>query len=176
MAQFRRRILLINKPFQIRFTFYVCSWIFALSLMYPYMIYELFDWFYRRLGGDPAGPTIASLQSIRDQFLLYLVLMQALFLAIVASLSVFLSHRIAGPLFKLSKFMNEARNGRLETLYFRKSDHFHDLADDYNRLMESIKDTVTAAKTHAERAMAKTTDEEAKKELQDLVSTLNHLS
>ncbi len=176
MALHRRRILLINKPFQFRFIFYVCSWVFALSLIYPYLIMELFDWFYRRLGADPTGPAIQALQGTKTDFLILLAILQVTFIAIIFFLTLFMSHRIAGPIYKLRKLMNEARNGRLEPVSFRKSDHFQELAADYNRLVESIRDTVAAAKIHADRALEKNPDEATRKELLDLVSTLNHLS
>jgi hypothetical protein len=42
MAAYKRSIILINKDFQFRFSFYVCSWLIALSFVYPLIIANVF--------------------------------------------------------------------------------------------------------------------------------------
>lgn len=167
--------MLINKPFQFRFAFYVVSWITALSIIYPMLIFQLYEWFHRYVSADPNGPLIPVIQESRQEIIFWLVMMQVFFMLITFLLSLFLSHRIAGPIYKIGKAMHEARNGKLEAITFRKFDHFKELADEYNRLVESIQDSVTAAKTHIEKAKAASKDEAVNKELDDSLATLKHL-
>jgi sensor histidine kinase YesM len=172
MAQYRRRILLINPPFQLRFSFYVISWICALSFIYPTLIYELYDSFYRYLAKDPNGPMLSILKENREDMIFWLVMMQVFFLSLTFFISVFLSHRIAGPIYKLSKALNDLRNGKLNKIYFRKFDHFKELAEEYNYAVESVRDTVSAAEVHIEKALQMTKDENVRKELESGLSSL----
>lgn len=173
MSQFRRRILLINRPFQIRFAIYVCSWLFVLSVIYPMLVSQLYDWFFKYIAADPNGPMIPFLQKSRHDMLFWLALMQICFMLMTFLMSLFMSHRIAGPLFKLSKTLNDLRNGSLAKVGFRKQDHFQDLAQDYNFMIESVSDQISASRAHLDRALAATKDEAAKKEIEGAIKALS---
>ena len=143
MTKFRRRTFLINRPFQIKFSFYVCSWIFGLSLVYPMIIYSLFDFFLGKAAKNPYGPALSEIESTRTQIFYLLVLLQLLFLLITFLVSIFVSHRIAGPLYKLKLFMAKLRDGRTENLTFRTADHFQDLAQSYNEMADGVQATLS---------------------------------
>jgi len=175
MGQFRRRILLINKPFQFRFALYTVSWISALSIIYPLLIYQLYEWFHRYLSADPHGPAIPAIQESRHEIIFWLIMMQVFFMTMTFLLSLFLSHRIAGPVYKIRKAMHDARNGNMATIFFRKADHFKELASEYNLLVESIQDSVRAARVHIEKAISQTSDTSVKNELEQSLTTLKHL-
>lgn len=174
MTQFRRRVLLINRPFQIRFAIYVCSWLFVLSVIYPMLVSQLYDWFFRYLSADPNAPLIALLQKSRQDMLFWLTLMQVCFMLMTFLMSLFMSHRIAGPLFKLSKTLNGLRNGSLARVGFRKNDHFQEVADDYNLMIESVSDQIGASKAHLARALAASKDEAARKEIEGAIKALDY--
>ena len=137
MASYRRGIFLINKKFQLRFAVYVCAWVLALSFIYPIIIDSLFGYLVHFL------PSSAPLDVIRDmQRSLFwtLVLLQAIFLGLTFLISIFMSHRIAGPIYKLSKWFDEAKKGNLkDDLFFRKKDHFKEIAEDYNEMIRGVK-------------------------------------
>src|SRR5690242_13084344 len=101
---YRRSIFLINRRFQLRFAFYVCSWLVALSFVYPFIIANLFDYFIRYMALDPMGPAMSAVLRTRHDLLSLLVIMQVIFLSLGFLISIFMAHRIAGPLYKLSKF------------------------------------------------------------------------
>lgn len=108
--------------------------------MYPLIIHGLFEYFMRFIQGDPAFPGAERLLDKRSQVLWQLILLQGLFLMVTFLLSVFLSHRIAGPLFKLRSTMDRMRTGDRDAreVRFRKQDHFAELAESYNGLMRSF--------------------------------------
>lgn len=174
MSQFRRRILLINRPFQIRFAIYVCSWLFVLSIIYPMLVSQLYDWFFRYVAADPNGPMIPFLQKSRHDMMFWLTLMQVCFMLMTFLMSLFMSHRIAGPIYKLSKFLNELRNGSLARVGFRKQDHFQEIAQDYNFAVESISDQISASKAHLERALATVKDDATRKEIEGAKKALDY--
>lgn len=180
--QHRRKIFLINKNFQFRFAFYVCSWLFALSLVYPLIIYNVFEFFFRYMSSVPNGPTLAAIQSTRKEVLWLLALLQIVFLVVTFLISIFISHRIAGPLYKLSLFFEGVKQGKFSAiLRFRKNDHFQDLAADYNAMMQTVSDkmtknsaTISFAISQLERATG-VANPEAKKELDQALTALREL-
>lgn len=139
----RRRILLIDQSFQMRFAFFVSLWVFALSLIFPFIIYSVFESFTLQIqkslleaGIDKqVNFSVAS----RNQLIFLLIGLESFFIGLTILLSVFISHRIAGPLFKLRKSMELFRNGKpIQHIQFRKSDYFQDLAAEYNRFLDWV--------------------------------------
>jgi len=180
---YRRSIFLINKRFQLRFSLYVCSWLFALSLIYPLIIHNLFELFVRHAALDPTGPALSQLEQTRTNVFWLLVFLQLMFLGITFLISIFMSHRIAGPLYKLHKFFADAEKGNLnQDLYFRKNDHFQDLAEDYNRMISGIRvilaknvSSSSAAVARIERALPHV-DEQGRKELEEALTALREIN
>jgi methyl-accepting chemotaxis protein len=144
MPPYRRTQILIDRRFQLRFALYVVSWICALSLFYPMLFQTLFDNFMRYLSLDPMGPPVQELKARRSELIVLLVAMQVLFAGITFLISIFVSHRIAGPLYKLKKSFREANAAGFPSVRFRKSDHFHDLADAYNQMAEQVRSRAAA--------------------------------
>lgn len=139
---YKRANFLINKRFQLKFAFFVCSWIFALSMIYPIIIYNLFEYF-MKLASDPTvraqSLTPERVKMIENQVLFLLGLLQLLFLAITFMLSIFLSHRIAGPLYKLRRSLEEIARGNFDLrITFRKNDHFMELQDTFNDMVQHL--------------------------------------
>jgi sensor histidine kinase YesM len=181
-STYKRSVLLINRRFQLRFSFYVCSWLFGLSIMYPMLIYNLYDFFFRYLAVDPNGPELAVLESTRNQMMILLVLLQVFFLGITFFISLFISHRIAGPLYKLKQYMKRAGEGKMEALHFRERDYFKELEEGFNEMIVSLKaqrsDPSTAAMVHLQKALDKlpASDTEVRQELQSALKTLQNSS
>jgi methyl-accepting chemotaxis protein len=143
--QNQRSIFLINKPFQLRLSFYVCSWLFALSVVYPIIIYNMFDYFRRYLQLDPNGPSLASIQSVRQEVVYLLAMFQTIFLIITFLISIFVSHRIAGPLYKMKMFFRQNGGGKLSPkLQFRKGDYFQEMAQEYNEMLAKMRGDLTS--------------------------------
>jgi len=85
----------------------------------------------------------------RTELIWLLVFFQLVFVAVTFLISLFVSHRIAGPLYKMQQFFHKVRGGKFgDHLKFRKSDHFKELADDYNEMMESVQDILTQKTRH----------------------------
>lgn len=151
---YKRSVFLINKPFQLRFAFYVCSWLFVLSMAYPLSLQTLFNSFLDYVRLDPKGPELTKLDSIRSEMTNLLILLQAGFLGVTFLVSIFISHRIAGPLYKLSKSFSDAAAGNThQRLKFRKSDHFQELAEGYNHMMDELGGSLTRATNQIDAAI-----------------------
>lgn len=59
---------------------------------------------------------------------------------VLAIMVVFISHRIAGPLYRLKQYMEKIENGDYSvTLKFRQNDAIHDVAESFNRMVAGIR-------------------------------------
>jgi nitrogen fixation/metabolism regulation signal transduction histidine kinase len=111
---------------------------------------------------------------------LLLVFLQLAVMSVMFLVSIFLSHRIAGPIYKLSKSMELARDGKLEgPIYFRKNDHFKEVADLFNSMMarlnertKSREDGIQAAVSSLEVALQKQPSIEARASIEEALRNL----
>lgn len=137
--QWRRRNYLINKDFQLRYVARLMFGILAMALVVAVTLYyttwaRIMDEFYN-------VPRIASqfaplFQSVNQN----LVLMLSLFLLAAAVLAIFLSHAIAGPMFRFEQTMRAVAMGDLTLrIGLRKSDEFKPLAELLNEMIGSLR-------------------------------------
>jgi len=87
------------------------------------------------------GPTGMDLFVASLRPLIIILPVVFVFLAIIV---IFISHRIAGPLYRLKMYMEKVENGDYSVrLKFRKNDSIHDVAESFNRMVDGIKDKFT---------------------------------
>ena len=142
MAAYKRSIVLINPRFQLKFSLMIVFIVFISSLIYPFTIYDLFNTF---IQNTPNPLTQMELEEKRKALILWLSVYQLAFAAIIFIVAIFISHKIAGPIYKLSTFFQKVSSGvNPGRLFFRKGDHFMELADEYNDAMEAVHDTHNA--------------------------------
>ena len=135
----RRKLLLIDKKFQLRFIFYVSSWTFALTLGFPIMIHQLFEFFQRYAILEPMAAPVATIYQTEAQVLFLLTLMQLLFFGVTVLVSLFISHRIAGPIYKLRHCVQAIQSKELAgEIRLRKTDYFGELAESCNAMVRKL--------------------------------------
>lgn len=77
--------------------------------------------------------------SATDEFLLFLIVIQTIFISMVFILFVFLTHKIAGPMFKLKNHLASIREGGpITPLTFRSGDYFPDVAEEVSLFLETV--------------------------------------
>lgn len=60
--------------------------------------------------------------------------------------AIFVSHRIAGPIYRIKSVIRTIGEGKLDTrIYLRKTDELHDLADELNKMQENLKSRIKEA-------------------------------
>lgn len=139
-VSYSRKIYLINPKFQVQLSLYVCLMVFITSLIYPFAVYQLLEAII--VNFSLKNPEIALHYSKRRDLLIYFLLgLHIGFTCLTFIACVFLSHRIAGPIYKLQKHLRLIREGQHPgRLFFRKGDYFHDIADDLNDTINYIED------------------------------------
>lgn len=134
MSLYKRSVFLINPGFQLKFSLIVCFVILIPTLIYPLIIYDFFD-----LLAKNAPEISAKLASVQTDLVIYLFLVQLVITVIVLIVFIFLTHRIAGPMFKLKSHLTKIREGGpISPLTFRTGDYFHDVAEEVSLFLETI--------------------------------------
>ena len=143
MAKYKRSLknFLILPAFQVRFLGYFVGLFVLSSLCFYSAIYLFFNNLRERALaiGVPKGHVfflyIDNQQYDLNQFLIYLVIANFILLILVG---LAISHRVAGPIYKLKKFL-EQMSPDSEEFKLRTKDYFKDLEPVVNELKRKIK-------------------------------------
>lgn len=182
----RRRQYLVKTKFQLKYTGMVLLFMFIVAWLTGSTVYYT-GWL---LMGEklanvyPQGRLVAIMRMINATLLLRLLLLTPL----VVLISVLLSHRIAGPLYRIQRFLKSVANGDLSAkLVLRKGDELQDLAGSINEMTDDLKNRVKKLKSlvnmsnleleKLKRALGKELPEinVVKAEVVDLTNTLKEL-
>jgi len=179
----RRKILLINKKFQLRFSFYVVSWILALSISFPLIIYRLFEFFIGISIKNIDEQTFSAILTARKDLLVFLIIFQLAFMLTIAFISLFVSHRISGPLHKLKVYLDDFAKGIFhKKLKFREGDYFREFEESYNNItskystfLNEAEETSDASIKRLEAIESTVKDSKSKDELAHVIGALKKL-
>ncbi|MBL8026091.1 MAG: methyl-accepting chemotaxis protein [Fibrobacteres bacterium] len=83
----------------------------------------------------------------------YKILFIGLFVVVaeLAFLTIFISHKVAGPVYRFSKFAEDLKTGNLKgRIYLRKGDELTDVASDFNQSADFLQAEVRALITTSE--------------------------
>jgi len=136
---------LVNKQFQIKYAVVTLVFMFFVSAVCGYVTYHTL---WTHLGEKLAlvYPQ-ARLVSILNIVKIKLAMQILLLVPVVILASVFLSHRVAGPVPKMERYMEKLiKKDFSNKLYLRKTDEFRDLAGLINKSTDSIKQNLIKAK------------------------------
>lgn len=140
MAFYKRSVFLINPRFQLRFSLILAGLVFLSSLIYPVIFIDFVNELVTKNPGFADGAVRA-----KQDLLLYLVPIQLLFAVLTFIVSIFMTHKIAGPMYKLKNHLADIRQGEpVSALEFRAGDHFHDVAEEVSSFLETIDNNQTS--------------------------------
>ncbi|MBE9503816.1 MAG: methyl-accepting chemotaxis protein [Proteobacteria bacterium] len=136
MAKYRRKNYLINKKVQIK---YALLTILLLTSYSAILLAAIFAPYFMALYSDiPLQEQAAAADVI-------LLLHGNLWVGIVAIIilcgiyTLFITHKIAGPTFLFTRLARDVRSGDFSRrIRLRKGDDFHDVADDFNSMVDAI--------------------------------------
>jgi hypothetical protein len=134
LAFYKRSTFLIDPRFQLRFSLIICGLLFVSSLIYPFLLLDFFNELMRL---SPAAAS--SVQAAQSEFIIFLAVIQVIFIAFVFLLLIFMTHKVSGPLYKLKNHLAAIRQGEAITpLTFRTEDHFQDVAEEVSLFLETV--------------------------------------
>ncbi len=137
-----RRVLLINKRFQLTFLGYILGMIvLTIGIIYGSNFY--FFWMFKKMGISMQLPSdhvfFSFLEAQQTQMNYVFALTGVLVSASMCLLGLFLSHRVAGPLYRLCSHLKKiSADGSVEEVKFREGDFFPEVADAFNEHLRRI--------------------------------------
>jgi hypothetical protein len=128
-----RRRYLINRPLQIKYACMIGAVLFVMLILVEFHTYWTIHSIYPHIFSTLLGLQLKALQG-------WLFINGLFYTVGVAILSIFISHRIAGPLYRLEKAVDEAlaSDDPARPIVLRQDDEFHTLADKINRLIARL--------------------------------------
>ena len=180
--KYQRKTFLINPNFQLRVSFYIATWLLPLSLLAPAIYYNKYEYLIKYAKDHSILEMVDLLEKQRSLVTGELILVQAVLMVITFLISLYMSHKIAGPLHKLHTAFSRAKKGHFtEGLRFRTSDHFQELSEDFNDMVSTVRgmvdqnvETVSTAIARIETAMADTQGK-GKEELEQALTELRKI-
>ncbi len=134
MAFYKRSTFLIDPKFQLRFSIVISLMFILGSLVYAFIVYD----FISDLGNQYALTRLGVNEAAKS-FLIFLIPFQFLLTSLVILTSIFLTHKVAGPLYKLKNHLLHIREGDpISPLEFRTGDNFMDVADEVSLFLEWV--------------------------------------
>ncbi len=144
---YKRRIYLINKDFQVKFIVYTL----VLAVITIATFYGMIHFFFEEsitLGvnaGFPAGHVYYKfIEDSRSDMNTYFIIASVVVFVVIFLSGLFFSHRIAGPIYRMNMYLRSiAPENLATTINFRKMDFFQDLAISYNKRMMFLRKMAT---------------------------------
>lgn len=150
----RRRTLIINRRFQFRFAFFVSSWVIVLAMFFPSVLLNFIDTFTSMIARHSDASVMAAIDNFKQESIFAVVLVSVIFCLIIFILSIYISHRIAGPVYRIQQALNRWPKGAIEqNIKFRKHDHFIELSESYNLAAAKYSDTLQKSKYAKDRLL-----------------------
>ena len=140
----KRRNYLINKEFQLQFIALLvfAAMLASIQLIAAVLILDSNVEQEAASYGLTADPVVLSFIIIKHkEMLIQVFTFVGVTVVLLAAFGLYFSHRIAGPIYKINKFLTElTRDGNIDaTLKLRKSDQFREVADTINLLLERLR-------------------------------------
>ncbi|NOZ85837.1 MAG: methyl-accepting chemotaxis protein [Deltaproteobacteria bacterium] len=162
---FFQRTYLIDKRFQLKYVGSVLLMSTAISCILGYMVYDKAREATEIM--NITNPELKDMVAWGDQrLLIYLglfILVQALSVILVG---VLMTHRIAGPMYRIRRSLMDLAAGHLKEVgRLRKKDELKDLVEPFNELVTSLRDEATRDKDILDetiQALSKLNNEELK--------------
>lgn len=146
-AQYRRKQYFVAKRFQLKYVGMILALAFLTAIMCSYLIYYTM----MVTMGDklanvyPQGRLMSIVNMVNLRILLSMILVSP----IIAAIGIYASHRIAGPIGRIERFLGDMANGNYtQILTLRKKDELRFLVNGINGVVDSVRATVKKTKSH----------------------------
>ena len=141
----KRRKTIVDRHFQLRFALLVLG---AAAMFASTVLTDYYAYFGRSVSSNLLDPGLFGVFLAANK---PLVLKLVLFLVLIFGGAILMSFRIVGPLFNLRRVCRAVGAGNLaHRARFRDRDEFRDVAAEFNRMMDDIRDGVAEDRRAAE--------------------------
>jgi len=135
----QRRQLFIKKDFQLKIILIILLTVIIFANISGIIIYS----FFTRSLGTQAILDYVGARDPSEIILQVILITEAIGIIVVFFITLFISHNLAGPIYKIEKTLSQVAEGDLsETINLRKGDEFQELAIELNSAIEGIREKV----------------------------------
>ncbi len=170
----RRKTYLINPPFQLKFSMLVTFLVFLSSLIYPWAIFDLMNETIQIFA--KVAPSFAPILEQRKKTLwIILTMWEVGFLGMIFAITIFFSHKVAGPLYRLKVYLIELKKGKShQEITLREGDYFKEIITEVQKTFEYLsaeynKDYIPLTEAIRQLTNLKTQSPEEKRESFDKI-------
>ena len=158
---------LVDKKFQMKYAMVTLVFMLLIGAMCGYAIYHTL---WTQLGEKLALVySQARLVSILNVVKIKLAIQLILLVPVVVLVSVFLSHRVVGPISKIKKHMKKLiEKDFREEIHLRKTDELRDVAELINKYMDSIKQNLMKTKESVDKIKSLSSQDNVREEIESL--------
>ena len=134
----RRRTFLVDRSFQLKYTMIIVLVGVIVSALLGYFIHRLTVENRELLGIDAAMlGEVAKADSTKMLYLIGFVVLMAVFLFVWG---IFITHKVAGPIFIISRYLRELREGKApHTRPLRRGDELRDFFEAFSAAVASLR-------------------------------------
>jgi len=150
--KFKRRQYLVQKKFQLKYVGLILALMFLTAALCSYVVYytTMINLGEKLASVYPQGRLVSIVNMVNFRIMVIVLLVTPL----VAIISILLSHKIAGPIFRMEEFLKGMATGDLTNrITLRKGDELISLADGINSLVESLKVSFQRQKTQMDKVL-----------------------
>jgi len=157
------RNYILDLRYQLRFTLVIVGISAVLTAALGWLVYHFLSESSRVVTtgaaavlGDADYETFKQTMTQHDHYLLYTLIGFGVVLCIVlAAYGIVLTHKVAGPLFKITLYMNKIRDGRLGKIYeLRRGDQLVEFFETFKQMHEALSTRTVEELKVLERAAA----------------------
>ncbi|MCK4463420.1 MAG: hypothetical protein KAU58_03815 [Candidatus Omnitrophica bacterium] len=177
----RRRNYFIDKSFQSKFIIKFCTLTIIASLLTGFLIY-----YFNQKTTTVAFENLKVVVKSTSDFILPIVLQILVIVTILIGIgavvvTLFTSHKIAGPLYRLKKELEKMKNGDLSSpVQIRSGDQLQRIASEFGDMrlgfrdsISSLKESWSSIKIILLKLKSETREEEEKKRLEDYINKID---
>lgn len=153
VRKYKRKQYLVAKKFQLKYVGLILLLMFATAALCSYVVYytSMLLMGEKLANVYPQGRLVSIVKIVNFRILISLILVTPL----VALIGIFLSHRIAGPIYRMEKFLSSVATGDLTSrIILRTKDELITLASGINTVVDSLKVSVTDERARLRRALS----------------------
>lgn len=147
---YRRRIILIKRALQMKYVVLVfVSVLLTVTIVSLDVYYVLGKLFIQEFGDASLPPLIKNATRL-------LGIHFSIYFLIVIFISIFVSHKFAGPIFRLERISEAVAEGNLAVkVTLRRGDELFETAETINRMIESLREKIQKEKNLSDRISRK---------------------
>ena len=149
-AKYRRTQYFVAKKFQLRYVGVILLLVSLTAIVCSYVIYYTM----MLTMGDklanvyPQGRLTAIVNMVNFRILFAMLLIAP----VIVMIGIYASHKIAGPLYRIERFFESMAGGDFSMpITLRKNDELRSLTDGINKVVESVKTTLTKERSDLDR-------------------------